>query len=47
MNDRRLYNVPLFDPQDVPQLGPVDVPWTFQFWTFDHLSFLYNTEVDV
>ena len=30
---------PLFGLRDVPQLGPVDVPWTSPFTTFEYLFF--------
>ena len=39
MYDWRPLNVPSFVPQDVQQLGPVDVPWTSPFRTFEHLIF--------
>ena len=34
-------------PRDVPQLGPVDVPWTSPFRTFAYLFFKYKTVTDV
>ena len=40
MSRGRPQNVPLFGPRDILQLGPVEVPWTSPFRTFEYLFFL-------